>query len=149
MNSKTCSACGRKLKKRSPDRQTYCSTSKCQRERRRRWQRNKRKSDLDYKDNQARAQQAWMERNPNYWKDYRRRHPEYTEKNRQQAKVRRENRKSASVAKMDSPRSEFKGKSGTYLLTPLSDNGVAKMDAWTVEIRFISEGHQRKKESAE
>src|SRR6202047_3873761 len=36
--------------------QRYCSAAACQRERRRRWQREKRESDADYCENQARAQ---------------------------------------------------------------------------------------------
>lgn len=144
MHSKKCSACGRKFKKQSPGRQIYCSNSKCQKERRRHWQREKRKSDPDYKDNQLRAQQAWAERNPNYWRDYRRRNPEYTEKNRMREKERRVKRKVKPVAKMDLASVNSLTPSGTYLLIPLSEDGVAKMDAWTVEIRFISRASSSK-----
>lgn len=113
MHSKKCSACGRKLTQRSPGRQTHCATDKCQRSRRRKWQKEKRKSDPDYKDNQSRAQRAWAERNPNYWRDYRRRNPEYTEKNRVREKERRMNRNAKSVAKMDLQQEESPILSGT------------------------------------
>lgn len=51
--------------------QLYCSKEKCQKERKRQWQEKKRKVDKDYKENQYRAQKAWAERNPDYWREYR------------------------------------------------------------------------------
>lgn len=144
MRSKKCSACGRKFMHQSPGHQTHCSTSKCQRERRRQWQRERRKSDPDYKDNQSRAQRAWAERNPSYWRDYRRRNPDYTEKNRVREKERRLNRKAKPVAKMDLQQGASPALSGTYMLVPISADGVAKMDSWTVEIRFISRSSIKK-----
>jgi hypothetical protein len=39
--------------------QLYCSEKACQRERRRRWQREKQRNDADHRDNQRRAQRAW------------------------------------------------------------------------------------------
>lgn len=41
--------------------QTYCSKPDCQKERRRQWQKSKRQSDPDYRDNQSRAQKAWTD----------------------------------------------------------------------------------------
>ncbi len=38
--------------------QAYCSKPDCQKERRRQWQKSKRQSDPDYRDNQSRAQKA-------------------------------------------------------------------------------------------
>lgn len=138
MESRKCTACGRKFKKRSHGRQSYCSEAKCQRERRRRWQNKKRKSDPDYKDNQSRAQQAWIKRNPSYWTEYRQKNPEYSSRNRRLQQERRQNKKTAPVAKMDVAEKNSQIPSGTYLLIPASINGVAKMDVWTVEIKFIS-----------
>jgi len=37
----------------------------------------KRQNDPDYHDNQSRAQRAWQKRNPDYWREYRREHPQY------------------------------------------------------------------------
>ena len=51
--------------------QVYCSKVACQKERRREWQKQKRKVDQDYKDNQYRAQRAWADRNPDYWRKHR------------------------------------------------------------------------------
>lgn len=68
----TCASCGRAFLARTQSpKQTYCSEPECQRERRRRWNRAKLKSDPDYRANQAAAHRAWHDRNPDYWKTYR------------------------------------------------------------------------------
>ncbi|MGE3759127.1 MAG: hypothetical protein AB7H97_15295 [Pseudobdellovibrionaceae bacterium] len=138
MDQIKCSACGQKFKKRSHARQSYCSALKCQKERRRHWQREKRTADPDYKDNQARAQQAWRERNPTYWIEYRRKNPEYSSRNRELQQQRRQKAKTSQVAKMDLATENSQLQTGTYILIPVSIEGVAKMDACMVEIKFIS-----------
>lgn len=90
MQTKYCEACGQQFQPRSQTpHQTYCSNRDCQRVRRLKWQRDKRNTDLDYAENQARAQQAWSKRNADYWKKYRAEHPDYVEQNRQMQRVRR------------------------------------------------------------
>ena len=68
----TCASCGRAfpVRPQSP-KQTYCGALECQRERRRRWNRVKLRTDPDYRANQAAAQRAWHARNPEYWQTYR------------------------------------------------------------------------------
>ena len=138
MALKQCAFCTKTLPKRSQAQQSYCSEINCQRERRRRWQRAKREADPDYNDNQSRAQQAWRKRNPNYWADYRRAHPEYRDRNRKLQRNRNQKYKKTPIAKMDVSASETHNLSGTYLLTPVLSDGIAKMDSWTVELKFIS-----------
>lgn len=72
MPTKICACCGQPFKTRPqvPE-QAYCSAQACQRERRLRWQRDKMRSDPDYRDNQSRSQRAWLDRNPDYWRTYR------------------------------------------------------------------------------
>ena len=84
-----CAACDEPFtaKKHVPD-QRFCSKPACQRERRRRWQRQKLKDDLDYRANQAAAQKRWRENNPDYWRRYRQTHPDYTARNREQQQQR-------------------------------------------------------------
>jgi hypothetical protein len=113
----------------------YCSASACQRARRRRWQRAKRQSDADYRENQARAQRAWVQGHRDYWREYRRTHPQYSESNRLAARRRR---RAARVAKMDASRAISRVPSGTYRLVPASAAEFAKMDAWIVEMTLIS-----------
>ena len=83
MGSRQCVACGQPFQPRPQvPQQSYCSAPGCQRARRRQWQRLKLQTDPDYQDNQARARQAWSQRNPKYWRKYRKSHPKYVERSR-------------------------------------------------------------------
>ena len=63
-----CTCCGKPFEPRPqvPD-QAFCSAPDCQRARKRQWQRAKLQSDPDYRINQRAAQQAWSQRNQDYW----------------------------------------------------------------------------------
>jgi len=144
MEMRRCLACGQLFRPRGQNpQQHYCSDPACQRERRRRWQREKLRSDPDYQDNQARAQQLWRASHPEYWREYRRRHPEYTERNR--SAQRQRNRRGRApeprarpIAKRDASGAISQVPSGTYLLRRMDPSGIAKRDAWTVEIAVLS-----------
>lgn len=128
--------------------QQYCSKPECQRERRRRWHRDKLKQDPDYRVNQAAAQRRWRERHPDYWRKYRQCHPDYTARNRekQSERNRRRGRGGTSplttpIAKMDAYEDINPITSGTYRMIPESGAGIAKMDAYLVKIQVLSEGY--------
>lgn len=145
-----CAACGGSFEPRPqvPE-QTYCGKPSCQQERRRRWKQAKQRTDPDYRDNQSRAQRTWSDRHPGYWRGYRSVHPEYSERNRQQQRVRNARRRAAAdsgspaqeqgviakgnawIAKGNASEPEF---SGTYVLTPVEGGAIAKRNAWTVRI---------------
>jgi hypothetical protein len=57
--------------------QSYCSKPNWQKERRKQWQKNRLQSDPDYRANQSRAQKAWTEKNPDYWRELRQTGPDY------------------------------------------------------------------------
>lgn len=121
--------------------QRYCSNPECQKARKRAWQKEKLAKDSDYRANQAEAQRQWQSRNRDYWRQYRRRNPAYTEGNRMGQRERNRRRRSGSrIAKMD----ELKGKtvipSGRYRLVPFCNPGIAKMDELIVELNVISRG---------
>ncbi|MEI7842891.1 MAG: hypothetical protein WCI39_07650 [Gallionellaceae bacterium] len=140
MEYKQCVACGQPFKRRPQvPQQSYCSAPSCQRERKRQWQRLKLQTDPDYQDNQNRAQKAWLERNPNYSRQYRDSHPEYVNRNRDQQRERVAKTKNPAVAKMDVSAPPQAFPSGIYRLRPVLVYGVAKMDAWTVEITRLSD----------
>ena len=149
MERRRCAACGEAFRPRSqvPD-QMYCSGSACQRTRRRRWQQAKRQSDADYRENQARAQRAWVQRHRDYWRAYRRTHPQYCESNRLAARRRQGERRrgAAQFAKMDASTAFSPVPSGTYRLVPASAGEFAKMDAWIVEMTLISRTYEDAKE---
>lgn len=137
MVSKKCAACGQLFHPRAQcPRQTFCADPACQRERRRRWQAQKRRTDLAYRENQAQAQRAWAARHPGYWRTYRQEHPEAAERNR--ARQRERDRGRADLAKMDASTPICSVPSGTYRLQPVTPGGLAKMDAWTVEITVVN-----------
>lgn len=139
MESKCCAACDQTFRPRpqTPE-QCYCSSPACQRERRRRWQQRRRQTDPEYRDNQARAQRAWGARHPDYWREYRRAHPEYGERNRMLQRERDGRRRERVLAKMDVSTRDSPVPSGTYRLSPVRREDLAKMDAWTVEITVLS-----------
>jgi hypothetical protein len=128
--------------------QQYCSDRRCQRERRRRWQQDKRRSDRDYRENEQRAQQSWGQEHPEYWRRYRQEHPEYQERNRAQQRDRdRRRRRGGSkgvavdghvLANGDASEPIFPLQSGTYELRPAGDGVLANEDALRVKISFVS-----------
>ena len=148
MAKRRCAACGCLFAPRpNVPQQRYCSKQACQRARRRRWQRQKLKADADYRANQAAAQQRWRERHPDYWRRYRQTHPEYAARNRERQRTRNRRRRSAAtgpspppIANMDAYRSQTRLRSGTYRLIPVTAPGVAKRDAYLVEMHVISVG---------
>lgn len=139
---KTCLHCKRNFVTNPKVRtQQYCSRPECQRARKRKWQREKLAKDSDYKDNKAAAQRQWCSRNKGYWKDYRKRNPVYTERNRLKQRQRNRRRRSMTeIAKMDASGAKNIISSGRYQLVPLSGDMIAKMDAIIVEIGVISGG---------
>ena len=103
----------------------YCDKRDCQRARKRRWQRQKMRDDPDYRDNHRAGQQAWLERNRDYWRRYRALHPEYVKRNRLFQKER--DRKRQDLAKMDALGEISSVKPGSYYLIPAKGD-LAKMD---------------------
>jgi hypothetical protein len=148
MAKRRCAACGGLfVPRRNVPQQRYCSKRACQRTRRRRWQRQKLKADADYRANQAAAQQRWRERHRDYWRRYRQSHREYATRNRERQRQRNRRRRSAGtgpspprIAKMDAYHSQTPVRSGTYRLVPVTAEGVAKRDAYVVEMRLLSVG---------
>ena len=135
MENRHCIACGQIFQPRpqSPH-QSYCSAPSCQRQRKRQWQKNKLVNDPDYHYNQKQAQQAWIERNPDYWRQYRKSHPKYVEHNRSLQRGRNRQASAGSIAKMDASIPVNSIPSGIYQLSLVTDDPIAKMDIWTVEI---------------
>lgn len=118
--------------------QNYCSRPECQRERRKLWQREKRRSDRDYRENQLQCQRRWREAHPDYWQQYRAEHPDYVERNREQQHVRNAVRRAGSIAKMDAIAGNSSLLSGTYYLRPVGRGEIAKMDALLVRITVLT-----------
>jgi hypothetical protein len=139
MECRRCASCGRSFRPRAQvPQQRYCGMAACQRERRRRWQQTRLRSDDDYRANQAQARQAWAGRHGDYRREYRARHPDYTERNRLEQRRRDRQRRVARLAKIDASTPLHAVPSGTYRLLPETAGDLARMDAWTVKITVIS-----------
>ena len=146
MDKRRCVACRAvfTVRAQTPE-QRYCSAPGCQRERRRRWQREKRRSDPDYRENQRQAQQRWASSRREYWRRYRAEHPQYTAANRTKQRERDRRRRElesvpsarVNLAKSDASTPGSVAFSGTYRLVPVT-RPLAKMDVWTVELHPIS-----------
>lgn len=134
-----CLSCGERFSPRPQNPgQQYCGKKSCQRERRRRWQSEKQRTDADYRDNQRRAWRAWAAQHGAYWCEWREKHPEYCERNRAQQRLRNQRRRAGLIAKMDASGADLGVPSGVYRLVPATGGGIAKMDAWTVRIAVIA-----------
>jgi hypothetical protein len=118
--------------------QQTCSDPACQRERRRRWQQAKRKADKTYASRQQKHTEAWLQAHPDYWHEYRNRHPEYAARNREQQKSRNETRRSKAIAKSDASFLETPLPAGIYELRQCDSFGIANGDAWLVKIALLS-----------
>lgn len=118
--------------------QNYCSRRECQRERRKLWQREKRRTDADYLGTQNECQRRWRDGHADYWRAYRAEHPEYAGANREKQRSRNAMRQRDVIAKMDECTPTFPLASGTYRLSRPSDGGLAKMDEWIVEITVLA-----------
>jgi hypothetical protein len=119
--------------------QTACKKPACQRARKAEWQRRKMRTDPAYNTSQKISQKEWARANPDYWKIYRKTHPEKAERNRVLQAIR--NRKARSnktgikmdtplIAKMDASKADNFEALGQFWLIPV----IAKMDALKVNI---------------
>jgi hypothetical protein len=116
----------------------------CRRARKAAWKREKMRTDEEFRLNQQLSNHKWAKANPDYWRSYRREHPEKAGRNRQLQIIR--NRKCARrrrggqesgadvIAKVDASKSNKFTPLGRYYLVPM----IAKVDAAKVRIYEIS-----------
>ena len=139
MKRRRCAACKQAFRARaqSPG-QLYCGQAACQRERRRRWHRNKRQRDEDYRANQFQAQRVWAAAHRDYWRKWRAGHPVPPNATAWRSVDAIASGRRRRLAKMDVSPSISPVTSGTYQLVPWAGGDLAKKDAWTVELTVIS-----------
>lgn len=140
MEKRWCSSCGEAFEPRpqSP-RQAYCNQTACQRERKRIWQRTKRRTDSDYRANQQLAQEAWRQGHADYWRAYRETHPDYAAANREQQRYRNARRTGQrnGIAKIDTSTSLLPA-SGIYRLTQIVPGLKGPSPILVVQITLIA-----------
>ncbi len=122
--------------------QTACKKVTCQRAKKAGWQRHKMKTDADYRFNQKLSQRQWIEANPAYWEQYRKRNPVKVERNRILQVVRNRRARSLQrdekvdpllIAKMDTSESDNFEVLGQFWMVPV----IAKMAALKVNLLKI------------
>src|SRR6516165_11849184 len=97
MDKRNCTKCGIAfVPKRNPN-QSYCSKLSCQNARKNFWRVQKRLKDPDYQENQIISTKKWLNKKPCYWQDYRTHHPEYTQRNRDQSRHRKQQKRLPSA----------------------------------------------------
>lgn len=152
----TCKNCKqqRELNLRLKGLQQYCNASKCQRARKRAWQKEKMATDTQYGQKHRAAQHQWCKQKPldRYQAQYRQSHPKYVKNNRERQKIRNAKRRQLAAAasapaelivKMDA---SSKIESGTYLLTPYAMDAfpkIVKMDALLVQLQLLQQADRQ------
>lgn len=128
--------------------QRYCSQISCQNARKNSWRKQKKKTDVEYRVNQYRANQTWQQSRSDYWRNYRATHPEYVRRNKEQQQRRDLRRKvckigdTSHLAKSDVFQEVnlplMPIKAGFYHLIPFQESHLAKSDALTVKLSVIT-----------
>ena len=117
MAIQTCACCGESF---TPNprinNQAFCSSPACQKERRKRWRQTQQRTGEVYLDNKSRAQRAWLDRNPDYWRKY------------------RNNDGGGKKTAINKDQLVSPPSSGLYRIRFVSNTDGAKSDAWIAEI---------------
>jgi hypothetical protein len=150
MKKRRCPACHKLFHPRpqSPG-QTFCSGAPCQRERKRRWQKARRAADPDYRDNDDQASRLWRHRHRDYWRAYRRNHPQSVIRNRIKQRERDRAKRlpaprppptppMSHLANEDASTRPFSVETGTYRMMPVTRNDLVNENAWLVKISLLS-----------
>ncbi|NLW32669.1 MAG: hypothetical protein GXY77_14570 [Fibrobacter sp.] len=120
--------------------QKFCTNQTCRRSRKRQWQSKKVRTDKDYLAAQKEVHARWLEKNPDYYRNYRKRNPAYTRRNQLQQRVRNRCRRGVrssqlreKIAKMEAKRPVV---TGIYQFLAVGPDGdlIAKMDASYVQL---------------
>jgi hypothetical protein len=139
MEKRWCSACGRAFEPRpqSP-RQAYCPKEDCQQARKRLWQQAKRSTDYGYYENQVQSQERWRRRHSDYWRQYRKDHPDYAASNRDKQKDRNARiRHAATVIANSDASSNQMPTSGIFRLVDMQANQAGIHQEWFVRLTLI------------
>ena len=123
-----------------------------QRKRKSNWQRQRLKTDEDYRANQKVADEQWRKKRPSYWHDYRKKNTASRNRNRTLQIMRNHRRRKPQsarqeavpvIAKMDAVQKldllSFQHVNEFWLI-PSGPLMIAKMDALKVKIVAVSEG---------
>jgi len=124
--------------------QRYCSKKTCQQARKNEWNRKKYATDPDYREYKQVSGDRRKKNNPDYWKDYRASHPDYTQKNRDHQSHRNKKRSKhppeSVIATPDESIPVSSILTGRYRMIPMGSAMIATPDEYIVEIIAIAGG---------
>ncbi|MFB3302237.1 hypothetical protein [Pseudomonas sp. AMR01] len=90
-------------------------------------------SDSDYRDNQSRNQRAWLDRHPEYWRNYREANPEYGKRNKSRQRSKHDLQQKVDPAKMDVSQVMVL-RPGLYRIEQIPSGEAVCREAWIVDI---------------
>lgn len=96
MEQRQCRCCRKRFIPSRNAVQRYCARSTCQKKRRSKYQKQKLKRDIEYKETHRSSQQKWRLKHPDYWRHYRMQNPVYVAVNRDKQVIRDKNRRKMS-----------------------------------------------------
>jgi hypothetical protein len=118
-------------------RQAVCSESVCQRKRRAEYHRQRIAADPEYLEVCRDSPRKWRARNSEYWKRYRKDHPDAVERNRQQQKLRDRRQHLRNLANNTSALDLKHSAAGVWLVGAgaefLANNNSAPAQVWVIE----------------
>jgi len=161
MSQDKCEHCHQPFKRyKNREDQHYCGRSECQKARKAKWKRQKIKKDTEYRAYHNQTNKDWNKKSPGYWKEYRNKNPEKTERNRILQRVRNHNRRQKIkarktiaqipkniakmdtlklIAKVDALKSNNHQVFNQFWLVPV----IAKVDVLKAHILLISDKSKR------
>jgi hypothetical protein len=117
--------------------QSACSEPDCQRQRRTDYHKKKIATDPEYREVCRDSPRKWRARHPDYWKQYRKKHPSAADRNRQQQKTRDQKRRLCHLANNTSALDLKHSAAQIWLIGPgagqLANNTSAPAQVWVIE----------------
>ena len=118
-------------------RQTVCSEGDCQRRRRADDHRARIAADPEYREVCRDSPRKWRSRNPDYWRQYRKKNPASADRNREQQQLRDRKRRLCDLANNTSALDLKHSAAQIWLVGPaathLANNNSARAQVWVIE----------------
>ena len=141
----TCRHCGKTLPRnpRLKTPQKYCSARSCQQARKNAWGKKEYQTNKSHRDKRLQSQKVCYLKRPghSYQATYRKEHPEYEQRNREQQRL-RNNRRQKDLGSMivnTDALSLQASIDGAYALIPVTDGGkIVNTDALMVQLRTMT-----------
>lgn len=117
--------------------QAVCSERACQQQRRSEYRRQKLTADEEYRQVCQDSSRKWRSRNPEYWKQYREKHPDAVTRNRDQQRARDRKQHLLDLANNSSALDLKHSAAGIWLLNAgaeyLANNNSVSGQVWVIE----------------